>query len=328
MKTALTILDVETVELHYWLNDDSHTMEAYIFNKCEYEFLGIVNELSKALKISVEVEVEPLREGGIRAWFKFKKKAKDAIKLAVLIYLLTDIVGSPLKTTLEFITKEILEQVFENPEIKKLEKEKKLADLELEIAKTKVETERLLKEIDENKIKKKRSNYYETASQSKKIEKISVTATDADKEFKFVETTVLAVDFNQYIMTSDDVEPDYDDNATIEIISPVLKKGRYPWVGIYNGAVIQFKMKSDEFKSMVLSGQVPFKNGSSITCMLVTNKRIDNEGDIKITSYEVTEVYNYFENDTPIETPAGKWKRQKKEDEENALYLFSEDDFK
>ena len=138
---------------------------------------------------------------------------------------------------------------------------------------------------------------------------------------------VTASDFYQYIMTSDDLDPFCDENATIEIISPVLKKGKYPWVGIYNGEVIQFKMKSNEFKSMVLSGEVPFKNGSSITCLLITNKRIDNEGDIKITGHEVTEVYNFFENDTPIETPEGKRKRQKREAEKSQLSLFYEEDY-
>lgn len=327
MKTAVTILDVETIELHYWLNDNSHTMEAHIFNKCEYEFLGIANELSKALRLSVEIEVEPLGEGGIRAWFKFKKKTKDALKIAVLIFLLTDILGAPLKTTLEYLTKEVLERIFEDPEIKRLEQEKKRAELELDIAKAKAETELLCRDIDENKIKKKRSNYYETASQSQKIERISVIATDADKDFDFIKKDILATDFQQFIMTSDDVEPDFDENAIIEIISPVLKKGKYPWVGIYNGEVIQFKMKSNEFKGMVLSGKVPFKNGSSITCLLVTNKKIDNEGEIKVTGHEVNEVYNFFENDTPIETPEGKRKRQKRE-EEDMLSLFSEEDFK
>lgn len=327
MNSTLTILDAETIELHYWLNDGTHTMDAHVFNKCEFEFLGIAYELSKALKLPIEIEVEPIGEGGIRAWFKFKKKTKDALKLAVLVFLLTDILGAPPKTTLEFLTKQVLEKVFEDPEIKRLEKEKKIAELELDIAKAKAETERLCREIDENKIKKKRSNYYETASQAKKIEKISVIATDSCKEIDFVKKDVLAVDFKQFVMISDDVEPDVDENAIIEIISPVLKKGKYLWVGIYNGDVIQFKMKSNEFKGMVLTGQVPFKNGSSITCLLITSKRIDNEGNIRITGHEVTEVYNFFENDSPIETPEGKRKRQRREAEERQLSLFNEGDF-
>ena len=41
---GMPILNENTIELHYWFNDDSHTMNAIVFNKCEYEFLGIVKE--------------------------------------------------------------------------------------------------------------------------------------------------------------------------------------------------------------------------------------------------------------------------------------------
>ena len=75
------------------------------------------------------------------------------------------------------MTKEVLEQVFEDSEIKKLEEEKKKEELKLDIAKIKAETEKLCRNIDENKIQKKRSNYYEAASECKKIEKISISMT-------------------------------------------------------------------------------------------------------------------------------------------------------
>lgn len=327
MSQTISILDLSTLELHYWLKDGSHTMDAHIFNKCEYEFLGVVKELASTLKIKVDVEVEPLENGGIRAWFKFYRENRDAVKLAFLIFLLTDLFCTPLKTTIEKVTEKVLEQVFEDPEIKRLENEKKKAELELDIAKIKAETERQCKSLDENKIQKRRSNYYETLSQCNKVEKITIGASDTSREKDFISKDILAKDFELFIMTSDELEPDQDDKAVIEIISPVLKKGKYQWLGIYQGEVIQFKMKSNEFKTMVLSGQVPFKNGSSITCLLIRNKKIDNQGDVKITGYEVTEVYNYFENDTPIETPEGRRKRQRKEYEENQLSLFDETDF-
>lgn len=327
MNQTISILDLSTLELHYWLNDGSHTMDAHIFNKCEYEFLGVVKELASTLKIKVDVEVVPLESGGIRAWFKFYRENRDAVKLAFLIFLLTDLFCTPLKTTIEKVTEKVLEQVFEDPEIRRLENEKKKAELVLDIAKIKAETERQCKSLDENKIQKRRSNYYETVSQCNKVEKITIRASDASREKDFISKDILAKDFELFIMTSDDLEPDQDDKAVIEIISPVLKKGKYQWLGIYQGEVIQFKMKSNEFKTMVLSGQVPFKNGSSITCLLIRDKKIDNQGDVKITGYEVTEVYNYFENDTPIETPEGRRRRQRKENEENQLNLFDEMNF-
>ena len=45
----------------------------------------------------------------------------------------------------------------------------------------------------------------------------------------------------------------------------------------------------------------------------MTNKKINSEGGVKITGYEVIVVDKYFMNDTPIETPEGKRGRQKKE---------------
>src|SRR5690606_4457732 len=120
------------------------------------------------------------------------------------------------------------------------------------------------------------------------------------------EKTVLRKDFKKYILISDDLEPIKIDNAIIEIISPVLKKGNYKWMGIYNGESIIFNMKSKEFKTLVQSGNIQFKNGTSIDCFMTVKKKIDNEGIEKINGYDVLRVNNYFENDKPVETPEGK----------------------
>ena len=92
MNNTISLLDVNTIELHYWLNDCSHLMDDHVFNKCEYEFLGIIQELSSALHIQVEIEIEPLGEGGIRTWLRLKESTKNSIKLAFLIYLCTDLI--------------------------------------------------------------------------------------------------------------------------------------------------------------------------------------------------------------------------------------------
>lgn len=124
-------------------------------------------------------------------------------------------------------------------------------------------------------------------------------------------------------MSSDDIEPENDENAIIEIVSPVLKKGNYKWTGIYNGTVISFSMKSNEFKTLVQTGKILFKNGSSINCHLIINKKINAEGEVHISSYEVVLVNHYFENDKPVETPEGKQKRQMNENKTKQLELFS-----
>lgn len=83
-------------------------------------------------------------------------------------------------------------------------------------------------------------------------------------------------------------------------------------------------MKSNEFKTLVQTGRIEFKNGSSIICHLTTKKRITNEGEVKVSGYEVSLVDKYFENDTPIETPEGRKKRQQKEAERQQMNLFND----
>ena len=316
------IIKGNTIELHYWFNDDSHTMNAIVFNKCEYEFLGIVKEIAQKLKIELDVETEPLQEGGLRSWFKFSSKDKNALKVGVMLYLVTNVLGTPLTTTIDELTRMAIQSVFESEEVKLLKEQKQIAELKYDIAKIEAETEKLAQSIDENIVKKKRSNYYESLSTCNKINKVSVSITDSTKSNSYYQKEVNKNEFSNYIMISDDTEPDNDENAIIEIISPVLKKGKYKWTGIYNGDAITFKMKSNEFKTLVQTGQIQFKNGSSIDCHLVTNKKINAEGEVYVSSYEVVLVNNYFENDKPIETPEGRRKRQKLEAELQQLNLF------
>lgn len=323
--TNASVLNWNTIELHYWFNDVSHTMNAIVLNKCEYEFLGIAKEIAQTLKVDLEIETEPLGEGGLRSWFKFKAKNKDAIKVGVILYIITNLLGTPLTTAIEELTRMAIQSVFEREEIRQLKEQKKIAELKLDIARIEAETEQLSRNIDENKVKKKRSNYYEHISSYDKITKVSVSITDSAKRCVYWKKEIMKSDFPNYIMTSDELEPENDENAVIEIISPVLKKGKYKWSGIYHDEVIQFTMKSNEFKTLVQTGQILFKNGSSINCHLITRKKINAEGEVKITGYEVVLVNYYFENDKPIETPEGRRNRQIKEAEKMQLTLFDYD---
>lgn len=320
------VLNWNTIELHYWFNDDSHTMNAVVLNKCEYEFLGIAKEIAQKLKVDLEIETEPLCEGGLRSWFKFKAKDKDTIKVGVILYIITTLFGTPLTTAIDELTRMAIQSAFESEEVKQLKQQKEIAELKFDIAKIEAETKRLSRNIDENVVKKKRSNYYENINSCKKITKVTIGITDSLKMNIYWKQEIMKADFSNYIMTSDELEPDNDENAAIEIISPVLKKGKYKWSGIYNGEVIQFTMKSNEFKTLVQTGQIVFKNGSSINCHLLTHKKVNAEGEVRITGYEVVLVNHYFENDKPIETPEGKRHRQIKEAEEMQLTLFDYDD--
>lgn len=323
IKQDLKISDGNAIELHYWFDDNTHLMDALVQNKCEYEFLGIINQIATTFKVQITIETEPLADGGLRRWFKIATKdenKKATITIAIITAILTGIIVTPITTSISKATEILIEKIFEDPEIKELEKEK----LKLEIEKLKQETKANTQLLDTNNIvKKKKSNFYDTLEKYPKVEKVTFLITDENKSDKLDERTVYRKDFKQFILVTDDLDPIEVDNAVIEIISPVLKKGSYKWMGLYNGETISFSMKSNEFKSLIQTGEIKFKNGTSINCFLIIKKKIDNEGIEKISGVDVIRVNHYFENDKPIETPEGKRHRRKTEDEKLQLNLFA-----
>ncbi len=321
-----SIIEAKTLQLHYWLKDESHSMDAFVHNKCDTEFLGVISEIASIIGVEVSIETQPLEDGGLIRWFKFElneNSKKDAIILAVVIAIITGVLTTPVTTALSEVTKELIEKIFEDPEIKKLEKEK----LKLEIENLKQDLQIKNIEISENnKIKKRRSNFYEKAENYQKIDKISFLIADEQKQIIANEQTIERSQFQDFVILSDDLDSVVNENAIIEIISPVLKKGPFKWTGIYNGESIDFKMRSNEFKTLVQTGKVEFKNGSSIDCFLEIRRKIDTEGNERVIGHDVHRVNKYFENDKPIETPEGKYHRKKKEANESQLSLYDEYD--
>lgn len=308
----VSIINANTLELHYWLNDDSHSMDAFIQNKCEYEFLGVLKELCSLFDAEIVIETEPLAEGGIVRWFKIlSKKDRKSIVVGVIAGLAVAVFVTPISTSIGKATEILIERIFEDKELKELEK----ANLKLDIELKKQKRE------ESNIIAKKRSNFYETLESYPKVKQFSISIENADKVSFTEEKIVNKGNFKEFILVSDDLEPTEIDDAIIEIISPVLKKGNYKWMGIYNGEKISFNMKSNEFKTLVQIGEIEFKNGSSIDCFLKIRKRIDNEGIESIIGYDVIRVNQYFENENPIETPEGKKYRQQKEAEKLQMRL-------
>jgi len=58
---------INKLELHYFFeeNDSSHTMDAFVRNKCEYELLQIYSELQREFELDIKVETEAFEEGGL-----------------------------------------------------------------------------------------------------------------------------------------------------------------------------------------------------------------------------------------------------------------------
>jgi hypothetical protein len=323
--TELSLLNANTLELHYWFKDDSHLMDAFIQNKCEYEVLAIMKELSSVFNVEITVETQPFGEGGLLRWFKIDSKDKSiaiSIKIAIITALLTTIFITPISTSIEKATEHLIEKIFEDKELKELEKE----ELKLKIEKLRQEVGYKSQLLNENNlIKKRRSNFYEALEKYPKLDRVSLHIEDENRMSLDEEVVIVKKDFKDYILVSDDLDPKEVDEAIIEIISPVLKKGKYKWTGIYNGEPIAFDMKSNEFKTLVQTSKIEFKNGSSINCALIVKRKIDNEGFERTVGYEVLRVNDYFENDKPIETSEGRFHRQKKEAEKRQYRISFED---
>lgn len=83
----MTLIDINTLELHYWFNDESHTMNAVVQNKCEHEFLGILKEIANTFEVEIIIETEPFGGGGLLRRFNFftlNSENKSALKLTII----------------------------------------------------------------------------------------------------------------------------------------------------------------------------------------------------------------------------------------------------
>lgn len=323
MVNPISILQANTIELHYWLDNQSHIIDANIQNKCERELLDILNNIADNLGFTVTVETMPLANGGIIRWFRlkaraFKKAAKgkeSAIYVAIATTLATSIFITPITTSIETIVQQAIEKVFDDDEVKELQKENLKLDVEIK--------QEMLKQIKfQNKLEIKRSNFYEELNKEMHLTQISIGTTDENFVSIIPEQSVQKTNFQSYIITTKDLPSDIIDGAVIEIISPVLKKGDYKWRGIYEGETVAFNMKSNEFKTLVQTGAIQFTNGSAIKCLLEIKKSIDSNGDEKTTEYNIVRVDEYFKNEKPIETPEGRKNRQTKEAERMQGKLF------
>lgn len=307
-----------TIEIHYYFGDDSHTMDAMVQNKCEYEILGVIKEVSKIFELDITIETEPLADGGLRKWLKIVSKEenkKGIITTAIIVAITTTLLTTPLTQ----VSEKLIDKIFEDTELKELEKEK----LKLEVEELKRNALKDKEGVEHNNlIKKKKSNFYETLENYPKVKRVSYTISDNQRDILSKEKSVSKEEFKKYILVTDDLEPLEVEEAVIEIISPVLKKGRYKWSGYFNGEPINFYMKSNEFKTLVQNGEIEFKNGSSINCFLSIRKKVDNEGIEKIVGYDVIRVNFYFENEKPIETNEGKKYRREREADERQFKLF------
>lgn len=312
------IIDTEILQVHYYLSNNSHSMDAKILNKVENELLKIVQEVSIILDLEIYVEAFALEEGGIKSIYKFINKKKNRAKLIVvgsflatiLASVISDVISDSINTDSETenLKKEFLElqikklkQDFEKDSLASLN-ENQSANLENEEF---VVTQELIDSIavyisENNKIKLSKSKFYQFLLKEGKVEKVSTQELDENFKPKSTEKIVPRSDFKHFIVKDAIVEPDYKENVTLEIVSPVLKKNRMSWKAIYNNQNITFKLKDEDFKNLITNKNLSFSNGTKLICDIETKQKMNDDGQIIESGRTVYNVYKIIYTDGDI----------------------------
>ncbi len=307
---------MEFLQIHYFLKDELHSVDAFINNKAEYELLRIFKEVTNILELEGELEFETIaiEEGGIKAFYKILSKNKNKGKLKnALIYLsgilsviISDVVSDQINKDHEYeklkrqeikLRIEQLKRDLENDEKTEDEKTLIIQNLSIYIAET-------------NKVKLFKSNFYSTLLKEEKIEQVSTQRLNESLEPITKENIVPRKDFDKFILHSIDIDPDYKESEVIEIVAPVLKKGSMKWKGIYNDRPISFYMRDGEFLASVINKEISFSNGTSIIADIEFQQKMNDDGDIEIGTISIYNVTDVFQDSNRIETKRKKRNRE------------------
>lgn len=313
---------ISKLQFHYWFSDKSHTMDALIHNKCERELLELTKAVAKLCEVNIKMETEPSGKGGIKSWFTVLAKTPKktpAIKINLVQVITAASVITPHHQSIEASVDLLLNRLMEDSNHNTTAQEE--IQKERELLKAAAAT-RIAFVDQDGVVKKRRSNFYDLLRKYQKVKRFSVALTDGSKKPITEEQVITREDFKSFIVSSNTVPPQLVENAQIEIVSPVLTKGNHKWRGVYNGAMISFAMKSDDFMTLVQTGKVEFKSGSSITCTLQIEKKINAMGVERIIGYHILGVSSYSENGHTIETPEAKQKQKQTVASKRQLDLF------
>lgn len=296
-------------ELHYYLADDSHSMNALVRNKCEAEFIAVAIEVAEVLGIPLELDCEALQEGGIReVW---KALGDNSAQIALFISILALVWSVVPKTDQELVDlqKEDLRLSIEQRK-KALGKIKE--DVEIgNVTPETIDSAEIV--VSRNyKVATRKSNFYKALSTYEKVTQVGFSELSSSGDPLSEEKVIPRQEFPKFIIKSQDLKPLKNSSAYVEIVAPVLKDGKAKWKGVYEGQPINFSMNDKEFKMAVVSRQLSFKNGDGIVCVLLIHKKVDELGDIVTSGYSVDIVLENIHSGVSGETVQGKRYRHTK----------------
>lgn len=295
-------------ELHYYLKDNSHAMNAFVRNKAEKDFLEAVKRIGELLDSELKIETEAYQEGGL----------KELILIGFLgtLHYLSPSINDMIThyATRDTQTKELDQKI----------KEETLKNLKLDNQQKQIKIqEQIDKKLNDKLVQKYISNFYKKIEAYEKVERIGYRSLESNEDEYIVERK----DFKNFIL-HDNKTISEDDDAMIEVISPVLKEGKYNWRGRYKNEKIDFSMADSKFKREVIEGKHRFSNGSLINCHLEMKITFDEFGDEKSRTYRVLQVFGTQElelGELKLRE-AGKKRKYQKWVEEHQGSLFDKDE--
>ena len=257
-------------QVHYYFDDESHSMNAFVRNRAEKDLLEAVKRILGIVEITSEIETEAYSEGGLVETLNLVVPSLSAVAIFL----------SP-------AINEILKHHFTKNKTDDAIKEETLKSLQLNNATIELDYEaKLLKALEDKIVRRYVSNYYTIINGYKKIEEVGFKNLSAGTD----EIVIPRSKFKDFILVDDKTVTE-DDDAEIEIISPVLKEGTFSWRGTYKEDRIDFSMGDSKFKAEVINGQHQFANGFVMNCLLQITITFDEFGDEKRRSYSVRKVY-------------------------------------
>ncbi len=293
--------EIELLQIHYYLANNEHSMNAKILNKVEAELLKIVDEVSYILDLEILIEVQAREEGGIKSIYKFLNHKDNRRQILVIGAFFAGIIGT-------IISDVVADKIKSDPEMERLKKQK----IELEIEKLKrelnAEKETEIEKIsfdselqdsialyisELNQVKIAKSKFYKFLLAEGKIDKVSTQELNLEFEPISKEKIVPRKDFNLFIIGETEIDSDYKYDVSLEIISPVLNKTRLTWRALYNGERITFTLKDENFTNLITTKNIQFSSGTKIICELETKQKMTDDGEIKSSGrvvYNVTKI--------------------------------------
>ncbi len=299
------------IELHYYFSDDSHSLNAFTRNKCETEFLYILKEVLETLDLEIDIESVAFQEGGLKELWKLLGENGNQITIIIAIMTLIATIDPFSDDELTNLQKEDLQLSIEEHKLKI----KRLKDDEPQSVQN-IDIGKIVSYFNSNhKVLRHRSDFYRSLITSSKITKIE-TSKMYNGQVVGSTQTIEKHEFSKFFISDSDLPIETIEDANIEIIAALLKPdGNSQWKGIYKDKTISFYMKDKAFKKSVDNGEVIFKNGFTIICVLDIKNALNELGELKVKSYSVSTVVSTFEDDEKVETEQGKrYYAQKKKD--------------